>query len=372
MKMKEVEESLMGYVFGLAVNGEGYVEPNPLVGALIVKNGQLLSVGYHRFFGGPHAEIEAINRVSPERLKGSSLFVNLEPCCHTDKKTPPCLDTITGIKFKSIYISNADPNPKVNGNAIKILKDRGYKVKIGILEEEGKWLNRAFFKCIRENIPYIVLKIATTPDGKIGMKNRRIRITSLDAIEYAKQERDKFNAILVGANTVAVDNPVLLPTVKKLGIKKIFYRIILSTRPIKSLINKKIFKTATEGYPLIYVTVFGERKSASFDILHSPHIYTLCFKTNRINIVELLKLLYMKFNMGKIIVEGGAKVFRQFFDANLYDEIHLYKSDKLLNREYAVKLFEDNIENKFSHLKLYEVKKFSATTLFKFVKRGLL
>ncbi|MFN7182438.1 MAG: bifunctional diaminohydroxyphosphoribosylaminopyrimidine deaminase/5-amino-6-(5-phosphoribosylamino)uracil reductase RibD [Planctomycetota bacterium] len=360
-----IEEKLMRYVFNMAIIGEGYVEPNPLVGALIVKNGMLLSIGYHRYFGGPHAEIEAINKVPKEKLKNSELYINLEPCCHRDKKTLPCLDTIINIKFKGIYISNRDPNPKVSGRAIQVLKEKGYKVRVGILEEEGKFLNRAFFKSIVEKIPYIVLKIAVTKDGKIGLKNKRVAISSKDAMEYAKEERDKFNAILVGANTINIDNPILLPAVRKLDIFKTFYRIIISTRSIKLLLNKKILKTIGDNQPLIFATTTDDVKLAAHH--HPKELTILTYNQQSIPLKDLLKALYSNFYIGKLLVEGGAKTFRQFFDAQLFDELHLYKSDKTLNDKNTIKLFENDFDYRFSHLKLYETKRFSNTLLLKYM-----
>ncbi|MFN7182108.1 MAG: bifunctional diaminohydroxyphosphoribosylaminopyrimidine deaminase/5-amino-6-(5-phosphoribosylamino)uracil reductase RibD, partial [Planctomycetota bacterium] len=353
--IETTEEKLMRFVFTLAKNGEGYVEPNPLAGAIIVKNGQILSVGYHRYFGGPHAEIEAINKVEKQSLTNSILYINLEPCCHTDKKTPPCLKTILEIKFNCIYISNPDPNPQVSGKSIDILQNKGHKVKVGILDKEGKWLNRAFFKSITSHIPYIVLKMAITQNGEIGLRNKKILISSQEAIDYSKEERDKFNGILIGYNTLKIDNPLLLPSVKKSGIPKIFYRIILSTKPLVSLPNKKIFTTISEKYPVILIT--PESRKKEFKNIH-PHSLILL---NYEEPLSLLKILYKKFNIGKLLVEGGAKTFRYFFDSELFDEIYLYKSKKIVNNKNSIKLFDTDFEEKFSHLHIYEEKEFSNT-----------
>ncbi len=357
------EESVMKFTFELAKNGEGYVEPNPLVGAVILKNGKILSTGYHKYFGSPHAEIEAINKIPIKKLKDSELFVNLEPCCHLDKKTPPCIDTISNIKFKHIYISNIDPNPKVFGRSIRLLKNKGYNVKIGILKKEGEWLNRAFFKSITSKIPYIVLKMAISADGKIGIKNKRVKISSNDAIEYNKQQRDKFNAILVGSGTIISDDPILLPKYKKLDVPKTFYRVIISKNPIKFFLKKRVFKTISESYPVIFVTTATNMSGLTYN--HSNSLIVLSYPS--MSLYRLLNVLYKRFNIGKLLVEGGAKIFQQFFNLKLFDEIHLYKSDKVLNGKNTIKLFYEDFEDKFLSLKLYETKRFSNTLLLKYM-----
>lgn len=378
--MENTPERIMKVVFDLAINGTGYVEPNPVVGAIITKNGSILSTGYHRYFGGPHAEIDAISKVLATRLKGAHLYINLEPCCHHDKKTPPCLDKILTLKFKEIYIANIDPNPAVKGKTIKILKDKGYKVNVGILEEEGRFLNRAFYKSIREKIPYVVLKAAITYDNKIGILNRRVTISSTDAITYAKQSRDEFNAVLIGARTLSIDNPALLPLSKKLDVPKTFYRIIISTRNPTILLHKKIINTVDEFHPLIFAQI-GNHINIMVNEVWEPVGLQITnkFLSDKINYIkiikvknlyQLLKVLYSRYNIGKLLVEGGGATFRSFYYAGLFDEIHLYISNKKLPDKNALYLTEkpQSCEEFTEGMKLYETKRFTHTTLLKFYK----
>jgi diaminohydroxyphosphoribosylaminopyrimidine deaminase / 5-amino-6-(5-phosphoribosylamino)uracil reductase len=377
---KTLQEEIMKSVFNLAQNGEGYVEPNPMVGAIIIKDGQLLSCGYHRFFGSAHAEIEAITKVPTVKLKNSDLYINLEPCCHTNKKTPPCINTITKIRFKNIFIAIKDPNPKVSGKSIQLLKEKNYNVYFPILEQEAKFLNRAFFKTIKENIPYIVLKIAVSQNNIIGYQNFRKIIASRDAILYAKEERSKFNGILIGANTLRIDNPLLLPSNLKVGVPKKFYRIILSSKSIDNLLQKKIFKTASEDFPIIYATNHPATKEI-------PYTYFLTLNSSKNNdgqqsnllaLRYFLKNLLKEFNIGKLLVEGGSQIFRTFLYLDLADEIHLYLSKKTLPRPKAVFLFpnktiksEKEIKEEIASFNFFcfEEHKFSYTTLYKFIHK---
>ncbi len=374
------EEKIMREVFKLASNGIGYVEPNPLVGAIIIKNGQIISTGYHRYFGGPHAEIEAINKAPSHKLRKSALFVNLEPCCHSNKKTPPCLQKILTTKFKEIYISNIDPNPKVHGKSIKILKEKGYKVKTGILEKEGKFLNRAFFKSIKEKMPYIVLKSAITYDNKIGILNKKITISSPDALYYAKQSRDEFNAILIGANTLTIDNPFLLSLYRKLDIPKTFYRIVITTNTEQILFGKKIVRTANEMNPIILARIgtnINVMRSAVWSMIGGHWTdKQLSKKINNVKTIKvqdihtLLTTLYLEYIIGKLLVEGGGETFRSFYHSDYFDEIHLYLSNKIIPDKNALYLIEKNkpYEEFTKNMILYEIKEFSNTKLLKFIR----
>ncbi|MBT8387474.1 MAG: bifunctional diaminohydroxyphosphoribosylaminopyrimidine deaminase/5-amino-6-(5-phosphoribosylamino)uracil reductase RibD, partial [Ignavibacteria bacterium] len=203
------DELYLKRCFELAAKGAGTVSPNPLVGTIIVKNGEVIGEGFHQKYGEAHAEVEAINN-SAEDSNGSTLYCNLEPCCHTNKQTPPCVPLIISKKISRVVISNLDPNPEVCGEGVKQLRDAGIEVITGLLENKGEELNKFYFNYVKKKIPYITLKVAQSIDGKISKSNNEQSwLTGKESILFVHQQRAVYDAVLVGANTVAVDNPLL-------------------------------------------------------------------------------------------------------------------------------------------------------------------
>ncbi|TET17974.1 MAG: bifunctional diaminohydroxyphosphoribosylaminopyrimidine deaminase/5-amino-6-(5-phosphoribosylamino)uracil reductase RibD, partial [Candidatus Cloacimonadota bacterium] len=220
-------ERLMKRVFQIAKRGKGRVSPNPLVGALVVKNGSIVSEGYHKKAGTEHAEVIAIKKAG-KNIRGSTMFINLEPCCHFGR-TPPCTDTIIKSGIKEIYIGIQDPNPLVSGKGITSLRKNKIKVHTGILEEEARELNEFYFTFMEDKRPFIILKIAQTIDGKIADVSGNSKwITN----EYARRKvhklRNEVDAILTGIGTVQADNPQL--TARLVTKTKEPFRIILDSR----------------------------------------------------------------------------------------------------------------------------------------------
>ena len=205
---KNLDEKYMRMCFTLAKRGLGRVSPNPLVGCVILdKNGEVVSKGYHKKYGENHAERDALEKLQNNEAEGGTLYVNLEPCSHYGK-TPPCVDLIIERKLKKIVIATRDPNPKVDGLAK--LKEAGIEVIEGVLEDEAKFLNRVFFKNIVQKLPYVVLKTATTMDGKIATKTGDSKwITSDEARKEVYKMREEFDCILTSSNTVLADNPTM-------------------------------------------------------------------------------------------------------------------------------------------------------------------
>lgn len=203
------DQDFMNRAFNLSLKGAGQVSPNPMVGAVIVKNGRIISEGYHALYGGDHAELDAIKKAT-ESLEGATLYCTLEPCCHTNKQTPPCAQRIVKEKFKKVVIANLDPNPHVNGGGVEILKAAGIEVESGLLADLGERVNEAFFTTQRYKRPYIHLKLATTLDGKMSLLSGESKwITSESSRQYVQELRSHHAAILVGAETARVDNPKL-------------------------------------------------------------------------------------------------------------------------------------------------------------------
>lgn len=197
------------HCFTLAKKGSKKVSPNPMVGAVLVKDDQVIGEGWHAQYGQAHAEVMALENAK-HNVAGATLYVNLEPCCHTNKNTPPCVPLIVSKKIKRVVISNKDPNPEVSGKGITQLHSAGIQVSTGVCTEQGDELNRFYFNYVKTKLPYVILKIAQSMDGKIGFHNQEQKwLTSDESRKFVHQMRAQCDAVLVGANTVLVDNPQL-------------------------------------------------------------------------------------------------------------------------------------------------------------------
>ncbi|MCK4391312.1 bifunctional diaminohydroxyphosphoribosylaminopyrimidine deaminase/5-amino-6-(5-phosphoribosylamino)uracil reductase RibD, partial [Candidatus Bipolaricaulota bacterium] len=202
------DERFMEIALELARRGEGWVNPNPITGAVVVKNGVIIGRGYHKAFGGPHAEVFALKEAG-ENTRGATLYVTLEPCCHHGK-TPPCTRLIVDAGIKRAVIACRDPNPLVNGQGIGHLHEAGIEVTEGVLEERAKRANEIFFKFITTHLPFVQLKLAMSLDGKIATRTRDSKwITGEASRREAHRLRRKFASVLVGLKTVIVDDPRL-------------------------------------------------------------------------------------------------------------------------------------------------------------------
>ncbi|MDQ1266094.1 MAG: diaminohydroxyphosphoribosylaminopyrimidine deaminase, partial [Bacteroidota bacterium] len=203
------DEQIMNHVNKLALRGSGYVSPNPRVGAVIVKNGKIISEGWHRQFGESHAEVDAIENSGMDNFEDCELFVNLEPCSYQGK-TPPCADLIIDKKFSRVVIGTLDPNPLVSGKGIRKLEAADINVKIGVLENDCKWVNRYFFKHITTGLPYITAKAAQSLDGCIATSLGESKWISCDESRRRSHLlRSEIDAVLIGRTTASTDNPKL-------------------------------------------------------------------------------------------------------------------------------------------------------------------
>ena len=313
----------------LAKKGEGRVAPNPMVGAILVYKDTIIGEGYHKSFGKPHAEVNAIKNAikngHASLLVSSTLYVNLEPCSHFGK-TPPCIYAIIENKTPHVVIAMQDPNPKVAGNGIKKLKKA--KIKVELIElPEAKDLNKIFIKNIITGLPYIHLKYALTKNNKFtSKKGTRTKITTKEQDIEVHRLRAQYDAILVGKNTIIIDNPKLTCRLKKLtngkenGKNPI--RIILDTHA-NLLTNKKfrdfhIFNQKSQ-------TIIATTNSTITTKGIPKHIKILICdpSPSGIELEDLLKKLYSN-NIFSILIEGGKEVINSFNKANLTDEQTVY------------------------------------------------
>ncbi len=293
----------------LARLGRGVVAPNPMVGAVIVYEGKIIGEGYHQYFGGPHAEVNAIESVKDKNLLSkSTLYVNLEPCNHFGK-TPPCSLLIVQHKIPKVVIGCVDSFSEVAGKGIETLKQNGIEVEVGILEAASKFLNRRFFTFHNISRPYIILKWAQSQNGYLDIersdKQKGVHwISSPETQQLTHLWRSYETAILVGKNTVINDNPSLT------------CRAIEGKNPIRIVIDRKleIDETANVFNDASKTFIFNEIKNAEKEHLN---FFIINFEENIIP--QILNVLYKK-NIQSLIIEGGKKTLEKFIDLEMWDE----------------------------------------------------
>lgn len=323
----KTNEDFMRECFTLAKKALGKTTPNPYVGAIIVKDGEILARGYHRKSGEAHAELDAINQLETIPV-GCTLYCNLEPCCHENKKTPPCAQRIIKERFKKIVIANLDPNPEVAGKGVALLEQAGIEVITGVLEEEGALLNEVFFTHIQKKRPFIHLKWAQTLDGQLATKNGDSKwITSDVAREHVHRERSLYDGILVGANTARQDNPKLTIRLGKAEACKT--RVLLSQ----------------SGELPKHLNVFNDQFKKQTVILSSrdvnlPNSIKCPMSEGKLDLNYALDTLYSE-GTKSIYVEGGAQVIQSFLEAGLYDRISVYVAPKILGSGNKISALEE-------------------------------
>ena len=298
----------------LAALGIRKTAPNPMVGAVLVYEDHIIGEGYHTRHGAPHAEIEAFNSVKEKSLiPASTLYVSLEPCNHYGK-TPPCTEAIIRNGIKKVVIAHQDPFAKVNGEGINKLQSEGIEVQIGVLENEARFLNRRFITFHTRKRPYIILKWAMSADGFMGLQGKNIRISNEESRILTHKWRSEEQAILVGAGTVATDDPELNT---RFWPGEHPLRVILDTRgELKS--DAKIFNGLQ---PTLVLTSNSKQTYPSATTIQLPGL------NNRIT--EAMEELYTR-NIQSILVEGGRITLNQFIEKGFWDEIRIFQSDENL------------------------------------------
>ena len=320
-----VDSKYMERCIFLAQKAKGYTGSNPMVGAVIVHNDQIIGEGYHRIYGGPHAEVNAINSVKDKSLLSqSTLYVSLEPCAHYGK-TPPCAELIVKSNIPRVVIGSKDPFPKVSGRGLDILKSASVEIVVGILEDECKDINKTFFFTQSHSQPYIILKWAQTKDGFIDKERtsrveRPFRISSDFTSILSHKQRSEVDAILVGTNTAVLDNPRLDTRLWE-GRNPI--RIVLD----KSLILSNDSHLLDELNETIIVTDITNEgivhSSKNKNYIFVSFTYDLVFWQN---LFEQIKQLGVQ----SLLVEGGSAVLQSLISLNIWNEAHLEISEHLL------------------------------------------
>lgn len=323
--MKPEHEIFMKEAFILARKGYGNTSPNPMVGAVIVKNGKIIAKGYHKFAGAPHAEIVALKKAG-KNSEGATLYVNLEPCIHYGR-TPPCVPEIVRSKIKRVVIGMKDPNPLVNGKGIEELKKNKIEVISGILEKEAEELNEVFVKNMRKNLPFIGVKVAESIDGKIATKTGESKwITAEKSRKIVQKIRYGYDGIMVGINTVIFDNPSLIARYKNF---KIPYRIVLDS-DLKIPLNSKI---VNEEAPEKTIIVTKIKKSKKMEKLKKKGVKIVSINENT-GFEKIIKILYT-LGIRSILIEGGGETIASAIFSDVVDKIYFFISPVIIGGRKA-------------------------------------
>ena len=343
MPYRQQDIEYMQRAIALAKKGAGFVNPNPMVGCVVVKDNEIIAEGYHEYYGGLHAERNALTHTTAD-CKGATLYVTLEPCCHHGK-TPPCTDIIIEKGIKKVVVGLLDPNPLVSGKGISILKDAGIEVVTGVEADKIKELNKVFLKYIKTKRPYVILKTAMTLDGKIASYTGDSKwITNDKSRQLVHKLRSEMMGIVAGIGTVKADNPMLncrlegqQTTDNRQQSVRQPIRIIVDTKASISL-DSNIVKTANEYRTILAVgqqstdnsqqSKINELESFNVEILQCEE------KDGRVDINDLMIKLGEK-GIDSLLLEGGSCLNAAFLEAGCVDEVYAFIAPKIIGGEHS-------------------------------------
>jgi len=309
----------MAMALRLAEKAAGRTSPNPMVGAVVVKNGRVIARGWHKKAGEAHAEAIALAKAGRD-AKGATLFVTLEPCSHSHKRTPPCSPLVIQSGVKRVVIAMIDPNPKVSGGGIKAIRKAGIEVVTGVLEAEARLLNESFIKHVTKKVPLVTLKIAQTLDGRIATSKGESKwITGNKAREEGHKLRDRNDAILVGINTVLQDDPSLTTRIPN-GRDPI--RIIVDSR-LRIPLNAKVLTQRSTAKAV--VAALASAPQTKVNCLRATGVEVLFVKSKggRVDLRDLMKELG-KQDIMSVLVEGGAEINASALKSGIVDKIVMF------------------------------------------------
>ena len=325
------DRTFMEHALVLASKARGHTSPNPMVGAVIVRNGKIVGEGYHQRAGDAHAETHALNQAK-ELAEGATMYVTLEPCCHWGR-TPPCTESVIRAKLANVFVAAKDPNPRVAGNGIRQLEEAGIPVHVGICEEESRQLNEVFFKYITTDHPFVILKSAISLDGKIATASGESQwITSEPARLKGHEVRAQVDAILVGIETVLQDNPALTVRLPERQNEDPT-RIVVDSRG-RTPLDAKVFNPDSNARTLIAVTESAPLekiealKSAGADVL------TIEEEGERVCLSALMRTLG-KMEITSVLIEGGGEINAAALHAGIVDKVMFFIAPKLIGGKDA-------------------------------------
>ena len=329
-QFQDFDEQMMARAISLARNGLGRTSPNPLVGAVIVRDGRIVAEGWHRKAGTPHAEIHALN-MAGELARGATVYVSLEPCAHYGR-TGPCAQALVEAGVSRVVVAMMDPNPKVAGKGIAILQEAGIQVTTGVLEQEARQLNEVFLKWMTTGLPFVALKTAMTLDGKIATAAGQSQWITNEASRYETHRlRDIYDGILVGINTALADNPSLTTRLKEYQGRNPV-RIVVDSRARLPLTAKLV----TDGAARTIVAVTEQAPAERVEALRSAGVEIIVAgSSNHVDMQSLMEQLgAMK--ISSVLVEGGGSVNFSLLQAGLVDRVYAFIAPKLVGGRDAL------------------------------------
>lgn len=324
MDSNEQDRQFMTRALELAVRGQGLVEPNPMVGCVIVSDGRAVGEGFHTAFGKPHAEIEALQQAG-NAARGATLFVTLEPCCHQGK-TPPCTEAILDAGVARVVVATTDPYSEVDGGGLDELKKAGVAVELGVMQFEARQLNAPYFKRLETGRPWVIAKWAMTADGKIATETGDSRwISNAESRKSVHQLRGRVDAILIGSGTAAKDDPLL--TARPPGSRRAV-RIIADSHASLAL-DSQLVTTARNRPVLVAASHQSPEESVKKLIDAGCEVMRCDGESHQQRLIYLLDQCGQR-GMTNILVEGGAKLLGTLFDADAVDEVHVFVAPKIV------------------------------------------
>lgn len=320
------DKKMMQRAIVLARKGTGKTSPNPAVGCVIVRDGIIVGEGWHKKAGSHHAEINALHDAS-EKSRGADVYVTLEPCSHFGK-TPPCADALIAAQVAKVFIGMVDPNPKVSGKGIAKLRAAGIEVVTSVLEDHCRLLNEPFIKHVTTGLPFVILKIAMTMDGKIATAKRDSKwITNDKSRRYVHRLRSRFDAIMVGVGTVICDDPLLTSRITR-GRDPV--RIIVDSQ-LRIPMHSQVLNNSSSARTVIATTSGDDQKRSRLQLLGTEIIHCPC-TNNRVDLRELLKILGDR-GFQSIFLEGGAELAGEALRQGLVDKCMFFYAPKLIAGE---------------------------------------
>jgi diaminohydroxyphosphoribosylaminopyrimidine deaminase/5-amino-6-(5-phosphoribosylamino)uracil reductase len=348
------DDRYMAHALALAARGLGSVEPNPMVGCVIIRDGEVVGEGWHEQFGGPHAEVNAL-AVAGERAGGATAYVSLEPCCHHGK-TPPCTQALIRAGVKRVVVAVEDPFPEVSGRGISELRAAGIQCDIGACRADANWLLAPYRKLITTGRPWVIAKWAMTLDGKLATRTGDSQWISSEASRaVVHQIRGRVDAIMVGSGTARIDNPVLTArTANRADVKRVASRIIVDSAASLSL-DSRLAQSAAD-VPVIVAAgdnassdAYRRLKEAGVEVLTSTG------PNHKERLTSLLDELGRR-RMTNILVEGGSRLLGTLFDMRAVDEAHVFIAPKFAGGAAApAPVGGDGVERMSSALRLADI-----------------
>jgi diaminohydroxyphosphoribosylaminopyrimidine deaminase / 5-amino-6-(5-phosphoribosylamino)uracil reductase len=324
------EESHLRMALRLARKAEGRTSPNPVVGAVLVRDGKIVGAGYHQFAGGDHAEIAALKRAG-RKARGATLYITLEPCSHYGR-TPPCTHALIDAGIKEVVAGTRDPNPLVAGRGVRQLRRAGINVRVGLLEAECRALIEPFSKYITRRLPFVTLKLAATLDGKIATVSGDARwISNVESRQWVHRLRNQVDAVLVGVETVRADDPQL--TCRIPGGRNP-WRVVLDSR-LRIPISARVLRQRGPGKTIVAATGGVSAAKASAIAALGAQVWRLPMRHHRVSWLPLLKKLASS-GIVSVMIEGGASIAASALKEKIVDKIVFFYAPKILGGDGRV------------------------------------